>query len=73
MVKQRLRLCFTFVGNSTVNTGLGNFAGFLGLFSLKFKENSSKIYKMSFGMQRSLCEKVAIFKRLKVSKLITLE
>ena len=71
MVKQSI--CFTIVGNSTVNTGFGNFAGFLGLFSLKFNQNSSKSYKMTFGMQRSMCEKVANFKSIKVSMQITLK
>ena len=42
-------LCFTFVGNSTVNTGFCNFAGFLGLFSIKLHQISSKSYKMTFA------------------------
>ena len=58
---------------STVIQVFGNLAGFLGLFSLKFHQNSSKSYNMTFGMQKSMCEKVANFKCLKVSKLITLK
>ena len=52
---------------------IGNNELFKRLKMLKFHKNSSKIHKMTFGMQRSMCEKVANFKSLKVSKLLTLK
>ena len=72
MVKQRRSLCFTFVGNSTVNTGFWQFCCFFVYIFVKILKNSSKSYKMTFGMQRSMCEKVANFNRLKVTKQVTL-
>ena len=43
----------------------GKAINFLGLFSLKFHQNSAKSYKITFGMQRSMCEKVGNFKSVK--------
>ena len=71
MAKQMLRLCFTFVGNSTENTGFWEFCKFYVIFPLKSDQNLSKTYKMTFGMQRSMCKKLTNFESLKVSKLIT--
>ena len=72
MVKPRLRLCFTIVGNSTVNTGFWQFCRFFGFIFVKIPPKFIKKLQMTFGMQRSMCEKVVNFKSLKVSKLITL-
>ena len=47
----------------------GNLACFLGIFPLKSDQNSSESYKMTFGMQMEIYEKVTNFKSLKVSKL----
>ena len=66
MVKQRFRLCFAFVCNSTENTGFLKFCRFHCVFQ-KSNQNSSKIHKMTFCMQRSMCKKVTNFESLKVS------
>ena len=60
-------------GKSTVNTGFWQFCWFFGFIFVKIQPNSSKIYKMTFAMPRSISEKVANFTSLKVSKLITLK
>ena len=39
----------------------------------KNRSSSSKIYKITFGMQRSMCKMVTYFKSLQVSKLINLK
>ena len=71
MVKQRRSLCFAFICNSTENTSFLQFGRFYCVFQWKSNQNSSKIHKITFCMQRSMCKKVTNFKSLKVSKLIT--
>ena len=73
LMKQRLHLCFAFVCNSTENTGFLKFCRFCCVFQWKSYQNLSKIHKMTFCMQRSMCEKVTNFKSLKVPKLMTLK
>ena len=73
MVKQRLRLCFAFVCNSTENTGFFEILQVLWCIPVEIQPNSSKSYKMTFFMQMAMCKKVTNLECLKVSKLITLE
>ena len=42
MAKQRIRLCFTFVGNLTVNTGFWQFYWFFGFIFVKIPQ---KLFK----------------------------
>ena len=71
--KQRRSLCFAFVCDSTENTGFLKFCRFYCVFQWKSNQSSSKIHKMTFCMQKSMCKKVTNFKSLKVSKLMTLK
>ena len=71
MVKQRLRLCITSVGESTENAFFLKFSGFMVFSRKDHIKNSSILYNMTFCMQRSMCKKVTNFKSLKVSKLMT--
>ena len=65
--------CFAFVCDLTENTGFLKFCRFYCVFQWKSNQNSSKIHKMTFCMQKSMCKKVTNFKSLKVSKLMTLK
>ena len=73
MVKQRLRLCFTIVGNSTVNTGFWQFCRFLGFIFVKIPPKFFK--KLQNGLWHSKVNvwKGGKFNSLKVSKQITLK
>ena len=71
MVKQKLRICFTFVGNSIQVFGnliqvFGNLAGSLGIFPLKSDQISPKSYLMTM-VCKGQCVKGHKFKKLKVS------
>ena len=73
MVKQRRSLCFSFVGNSTINTSFWPFFWFFGCIFVKIQTNFVKNLKNDPRHAKVIVWKGRKFKSWKVSKKINLK